>query len=117
VFNRVGSIEYPADAGTAEEIVDAAIEAGAQDCESSEDGHTIYCDVEDLGDVAKALEQQFGEARSAQIIWKPHNTIEVDEETGGKVMRLLEALEDHDDVQHVYANFEVSDEVMEKLSA
>ncbi|RIA55454.1 YebC/PmpR family DNA-binding transcriptional regulator [Dichotomicrobium thermohalophilum] len=117
VFDRIGSVEYPVETASAEEMVEAAIEAGAQDCESSEDGHTVYCDVEDLGDVAKALEQHFGEARSAQIIWKPQNTIEVDEETGGKVMRLLEALEDHDDVQHVYANFEVSDEVMERLSA
>jgi len=117
VFDRIGAVEYPAETATAEEMVEAAIEAGAQDCESSDDGHTVYCDAEDLGDVAKALEAQFGEARSAQIIWKPQNTIEVDEETGGKVMRLLEALEDHDDVQHVYANFEVSDEVMEKLSA
>lgn len=117
VFDRIGSVEYPPETATAEEMVEAAIEAGAQDCESSDDGHTIYCDVEDLGDVAKALEQHFGEARSAQIIWKPQNTIEVDEETGGKLMRLLEALEDHDDVQNVYANFEVSDEVMERLSA
>ncbi len=117
VFDRIGSVEYPPETATAEEMVEAAIEAGAQDCESSDDGHTIYCDVEDLADVAKALEQHFGEARSAQIIWKPQNTIEVDEETGGKLMRLLEALEDHDDVQNVYANFEVSDEVMERLSA
>ena len=117
VFDRIGSVEYPADAATADEMVDAAIEAGAQDCESSDDEHTVYCDAEDLGDVSKALEAQFGEARSAQIIWKPQNTIEVDEETGGKLMRLLEALEDNDDVQNVYANFEVSDEVMERLSA
>ncbi len=117
VFDRIGSVEYPADAASPEEMVEAAIEAGAQDCESSEDSHTVYCDAEDLGDVAKALEAHFGEAQSAQIVWKPQNTIEVDEETGGKVMRLLEALEDHDDVQNVYANFEVSDEVMERLSA
>ena len=117
VFDRTGAVEYPAEAATPEEMVEAAIEAGAQDCESSEDGHTVYCDADDLGDVSKALEAQFGEARSAQIIWKPRNTIEVDEETGGKLMRLLEALEDNDDVQNVYANFEVSDEVMERLSA
>lgn len=117
IFDRIGAIEYPPEAGTAEEMVDAAIEAGAQDCESSDDSHTVYCDSDDLGDVAKALEAHFGEARSAQIVWKPQNTIEVDEDAGGKVMRLLEALEDHDDVQHVYANFEISDEVMERLSA
>jgi len=117
VFDRVGAIEYPGEVATAEEMVDAAIEAGAQDCESSEDGHTVYCDADDLGDVSKALEARFGEANSAQIIWKPQNTIEVDEETGGKIMRLLDALEDNDDVQNVYANFEVSDEVMERLSA
>jgi len=117
VFDRIGAVEYPPEAATAEEMVEAAIEAGAQDCESADDNHMVYCDAEDLGDVAKALEAKFGEARSAQIIWKPQNTIEVDEETGGKLVRLLEALEDHDDVQNVYANFEVSDEVMERLSA
>jgi len=117
VFDRLGSVEYPPDVAGADDMVEAAIEAGAQDCESSEDGHAVYCDVPDLGDVAKTLEARFGEALSAQLIWRPQNTIEVDEETGGKLMRLLEALEDHDDVQHVYANFEISDEVMEKLSA
>lgn len=117
MFDRVGAIEYPPEAASAEEILEAAIEAGAQDCESSDDGHTLYCDAESLSDVAKALEERFGEARSVQIVWRPQNSIELDEETGAKLIKMLNALEDSDDVQNVYANFEISDEVMEKLSA
>ncbi|MBW8322828.1 MAG: YebC/PmpR family DNA-binding transcriptional regulator, partial [Rhizobium sp.] len=82
-----------------------------------EDGHTIYCAFEDMNEVSKALEDVLGAAESVKAIWKPQNTIEVDEEKARSLMKLIDTLEDDDDVQNVYSNFEVSDEVMAKLSA
>jgi YebC/PmpR family DNA-binding regulatory protein len=117
MFDRLGAIEYPVDVASTEEMLEAAIEAAVRDCESSEDSHMIYCDAADLADVAKSLEARFGEPRSAQIVWRPQNSVELDEEKGGKLLKMLEALEDSDDVQNVYANFEIPDDVMEKLSA
>ena len=98
-------------------MLEAAIEAGAEDVVSSEDGHTVYTTPETLNDVAKALEAKFGEPRKAALIWKPQNTVAVDDENGEKLLRLIETLEDHDDVQNVYANFEVSDALVQKMSA
>ena len=117
MFDRVGSIEFAADVASGDDMFEAAIEAGADDCESSEDGHVLYCDAESLHEVAKTLEEKFGEPQGAKIIWKPQNSIEVDDEKGEKLLKLLDALEDNDDVQNVYANFEVSDAVIEKMSA
>ncbi len=115
MFDRVGAIEYPADAASADDMFEAAIEAGAEDCESTDDGHELFCAAEDLHAVARALEARFGEPKSARLIWKPQNTIELDDVAGEKLLRMLDALEDNDDVQNVYANFEISDEVMEKI--
>ncbi len=117
MFDRVGAIEYDADVATADAMFEAAIEAGAEDVESGDDGHTLYCEADSLHDVVKGLEQTCGDPRSAAIIWRPQNAIELDDEAGEKLLRLLDALEDSDDVQNVYANFEMSEEVMEKLSA
>lgn len=117
MFDRVGEIAYPASAASNDDMFEAAIEAGADDCESSEDEHLLYCDAEALHEVARALEDKFGEPQSARIMWRPQNSIELDDEKGEKLLRMLEALEDSDDVQNVYANFEVSDEVLEKLSS
>jgi len=117
MFDRVGMVEFDASAGSPEAVFEAAIEAGADDVESGEDGHTIYCDAESLHDVAKALEAALGEPRSATITWRPQNSIELDDSAGETLLRMLEALEDSDDVQNVYANFEVSDAVLEKMSA
>lgn len=117
MFDRVGAVTYPAEAGDAEEIMLAAIEAGAEDVESGEDGHTIYCAANYLNDVSTALEAALGEAEHARLIWKPQTTTPVDEETGATLMKLLAALDDDDDVQTVTANFEMSDEVMEKLAS
>ena len=117
MFDRVGAIEFDPDVASADDMFEAAIEAGAEDCESGEDGHELICGAESLHDVARALEDKFGEPRVAKIIWKPQNTIELDDETGEKLLRMLDALDDNDDVQNVYANFEVSDEVLERLSA
>lgn len=116
MFDRVGAIEYPEDKGSAEDMMDAAIEAGAEDCESSEDGHTFYCEAESLHEVIKALEEKLGEPQSARIIWKAQNNIELDDDKGETLLRLLDSLEDSDDVQNVYANFEVSDALLEKMA-
>ena len=117
MFDRKGQILYPAEAGSEDDIMLAAIEAGAEDVESSEDGHVIYTDASDLNDVSTALEAALGEAESTKLIWKPQTLTEIDEVTGGTLMKLIAALEDDDDVQTVTANFEMSDEVMEKLAS
>ncbi len=117
MWDRVGEIFYPASAGDAEKIMEAAIEAGADDVQSDEDGHTIICTFEGLGDVSKALEESLGEAESVKVVWKPQNSIPVDEERAQSLMKLVGVLEDDDDVQNVYANFEVDEETMAKLSA
>jgi transcriptional/translational regulatory protein YebC/TACO1 len=117
MWDRVGEIVYPASAGDAEKVLDAAIEAGADDVQSDEEGHTILCAFENIGDVSKALEAALGEAESVKTIWKPQNNVPVDEERAQSLLRLVSVLEDDDDVQNVYANFEVDDETLAKLSA
>ena len=116
-FDRVGEITYKLSAGDADSVMEAAIEAGAEDVTTDEDGHTIICGFEDIGDVSKALEDKLGEAETVKAIWKAQNTVPVDEEKAQSLMKLIDTLEDDDDVQNVYSNFEVSDEVMAKLSA
>ena len=115
MFDRKGYISYPAEAGDAEEVLMAAIEAGAEDVESSEDGHEIYCDANDLNEVSGALEAALGESETTKLIWKPQTTTPLDLEGAQKLMRLIESLEDDDDVQNVTANFDISDEVMDQL--
>jgi len=115
MFDRKGEIVYPASAGDADAVMDAAIEAGAEDVESAEDGHVIYTADTDLNDVSTALEAALGESDSTKLIWKPQTTTELDLETAQKLFKLIDALEDDDDVQSVTANFEVSDEVMAAL--
>ena len=117
MWDRVGEIYYPASAGDADKVMEAAIEAGADDVQSGEEEHVIICAFEDIGEVSKALEAALGEAESIKTIWKPQTNTELDEEKARSVLKLLNVLEDDDDVQNVYTNFEVSDEVMEKLSA
>jgi len=117
MFERVGSIEFDSSVASAEDMFEAAIEAGAADVESGDEGHTLYCDADSLHRVALGLEQRFGEPRQTHIIWRPKSSTDLDDVEGEKVLRMLDALEDSDDVQNVYANFEVSDDVIEKLSA
>jgi YebC/PmpR family DNA-binding regulatory protein len=117
MFDHVGQIVYKPEAGSADKVLDAAIEAGADDVQSSEEGHEIITSFETLSDVAKALEETLGEPVSVKAIWKPQNLVPVDEEKAVGVMKLIDALDDDDDVQNVYTNFEVSDEVMQKLTA
>ena len=117
LFERKGQVVYPPDVGDAETVLLAAIEAAAEDVESGEDGHTIWCAATDLNDVSTALEAELGEAESTKLVWRPQTLTEVDEDSGATLMKLLSALEDDDDVQTVTANFDMSDEVMELLSA
>lgn len=117
MFDRVGEITFPPDAASADDMFEAAIEAGVEDCRSAEDGHELICVAEQLHEVAKALETIYGEPRSARLIWRPQNTIDLNEQTGEKLLKLIEALEDSDDVQEVYANFEIADDVLERISA
>ena len=117
MFERKGEIVYPAAAGDAESMLEAAIEAGAEDVESSEDGHTVWCADTDLNDVAEALEAQLGESETTRLVWKPLNTTELDLEGMQKLMRLIDALEDDDDVQRVTTNFDAPDEVMAQLAS
>ncbi|MEL7345201.1 MAG: YebC/PmpR family DNA-binding transcriptional regulator [Pseudomonadota bacterium] len=116
MFERKGEITYPADIGDADDVMMAAIEAGAEDVESTDEGHVIYSADTDLNEVSGALEADLGESQSTKLIWKPTTTTELDLEGAEKLMRLIDVLEDDDDVQRVTANFEVSDEVMEALS-
>lgn len=116
MFDRVGEIVYKAEAGDADAIMEAAIMAGADDVQSGEEEHVIICAFEDIGEVSKALEADLGEAESVKTIWKPQTTTELDEDKARSVLKLIDTLEDDDDVQNVYANFEVSDEIMEALS-
>ena len=115
MFDRKGQITYGADAGDADTVMEAAIEAGAEDCESSEEGHIILCEDKDLNEVSTALETALGESDSAKLIWQPNISTEMDLEGMTKLMKLIDALEDDDDIQRVTANFEASDEVMEQL--
>ena len=117
MFSRVGEIIYPPEAGDADAIMEAAIMAGAEDVTSSEEEHAIICAFEDIGEVSSALEEALGEAQSVKAVWKPQTTAPVDEDKAQSVLKLIGTLDDDDDVQNVYANFEVSDEVMAKLSA
>ncbi len=115
MFERKGAVSYPADVGDADTVMMAAIEAGAEDVESSDEGHVIFCADTDLNDVSNALEAELGESESAKLIWKPTTTTELDLEGMQKLMKLMDALEDDDDIQSVTANFEASDEVLAQL--
>ena len=117
MFSHVGIVEFDAKVASADAMLDAAIEAGAEDVISNDDGHQIITTPDTLNDVAKALEAKFGEPRKASLLWKPQNTVALDDESGEKVLKLIESLDDSDDVQNVYANFEVSDALVAKMSA
>ncbi|MEO1293524.1 MAG: YebC/PmpR family DNA-binding transcriptional regulator [Pseudomonadota bacterium] len=115
MFDRKGLIVYPAAIGDADTVLEAAIEAGAEDVESSEDGHEIYTEAGDLAEVSQAMEDALGESETAKLVWKPQNTTPLDLDGAQKLMRLIETLEDDDDVQTVTANFDIPDEVMAQL--
>jgi YebC/PmpR family DNA-binding regulatory protein len=117
LWDRVGEISYKPEAGDADKVMEAVLEAGADDVVSDEEGHFIQCAFENVGDVSKALEASLGEAESVKVVWKPQTNVPVDEERAQSLMKLVANLEDDDDVQNVYANFEVDDATLAKLSA
>jgi YebC/PmpR family DNA-binding regulatory protein len=117
MFDRVGEIFYPAAAGSEDKVMEAAIEAGADDVESDEEGHWIYTSFEALNEVAASLEKVLGEAESAKFVWRPQNNVPVDAEKGSTLFKMISILEEDDDVQNVYTNVEMSDEDMAKLDA
>jgi YebC/PmpR family DNA-binding regulatory protein len=116
MFQRLGEVAYPATAGDADRLMEAAIEAGADDVVSDEHGHLVYCGFEALNEVSKALEAALGAPSHAKAVWKPTTMTALDEEKGASMFKLLEALENDDDVQNVYSNAEMSDELMAKLA-
>ncbi len=116
MFDRVGAIAYKADAASEDAMLEAALEAGANDVESGADGHTVYTANDELAAVAAALEAKFGEAGSVKLVWKPQNLIEVSGDAAGGLMKMMDALEDCDDVQNVYANYDIAADEMERLA-
>jgi transcriptional/translational regulatory protein YebC/TACO1 len=116
MFAHVGEIVYPAKTGTADAVLEAAIEAGAEDCASDETGHTIVCPFDTLGTVAAALEGALGEAATTKVVWTPNLTATVDEDTAASVFKLLAALEEDDDVQTVFSNVDVDEATLAKLT-
>ncbi|AHM02757.1 hypothetical protein roselon_00304 [Roseibacterium elongatum DSM 19469] len=116
MFDRKGQVSYPATVGDADTVMMAAIEAGAEDVESGDEEHIIWCADTDLNDVSTALEAELGESDSTKLVWRPTTTTELGLEDAQKLMKLIEALEDDDDVQNVTSNFEISDEVMAQLA-
>ncbi len=115
LFDRVGAVEYPAGVA-AEAMLEAAIDAGARDVDSGEDGHLVYTAPDELASVAAALETKFGEASSVKLVWKAQNLIEVADGPASSLMKMLDALDDCDDVQNVYANYDIAAEEMERLA-
>ena len=110
-FDRVGEVSYPATVGSDDEVMMAALEAGADDVESDEEGHWIYCSVEALNAVSDALEKVLGESSESKLIWKAQSLTEVDLETAQKLMKLIDMLEEDDDVQTVTHNFDIPEDV------
>jgi YebC/PmpR family DNA-binding regulatory protein len=115
-FDRMGLIEYPAKAGDPDKVFEAALEAGAADVTSSDDGHEIWTDQGDLHEVARALEPVLGEPEGAKLAWRPQVTVDVNESDAATLLKLIDALDEDDDVQQVWGNYEVSDDVMERLA-
>jgi YebC/PmpR family DNA-binding regulatory protein len=117
MFDRVGVVEYDDKVASPEAMFEAALEAGADDVVSNEGGHEVYAAQDQYAAVAKTLEAKFGEPRKAALVWRPQNTVAVGDEQGEKLLKLIESLSEHDDVQNVYANFEVSDALVQRMSA
>jgi YebC/PmpR family DNA-binding regulatory protein len=117
MFDHLGIVEFDAKVADADAMFEAALEAGADDVVSTESGHEIYAAPDRLRPVAKALEAKFGEPRRAALVWRPQNIVAVDDEQGEKLLKLIDNLNEHDDVQNVYANFEISEALMNRISA
>ena len=116
MFDRVGQIIFAAEVADADSMFEAALEAGADNVESDDEGHEITCATEDYNSVVEALEASFGAPAESGLVWKPQNTIEVNEDQAGTLIKLLDTLDDNDDVQNVSSNFDISDEIMARLA-
>jgi YebC/PmpR family DNA-binding regulatory protein len=116
MFDRVGGVDYNATVASADAMLEAAIDAGADDVQSTRDGHTVTCSLENLAEVALALEKKFGEAESVKPIWKPKNLVPVAGPAAETLIKLMDALEDSDDVQNIYANFDIDAAEIERLA-
>ena len=117
MFSRLGVIGYPLAAASEDDMLEAAIEAGADDAETTEDGHEVHTTLENLFAVRDAMEARFGTPETAKMEWRPSTTVELDEEKATAVLKLIDLLEDSDDVQNVYANFDIPEAILAKLSA
>jgi YebC/PmpR family DNA-binding regulatory protein len=117
MFDRVGMIFYPADVASADEMFEAAVEAGASNVESGEESHEVICDPDDFSNVRDAMTERFGDPQEAYLGWKPQTTVEMEEDPARTLLKLLEVLDDNDDVQRVAANFEIADDIMMRLTA
>jgi YebC/PmpR family DNA-binding regulatory protein len=117
MFDRIGMIVYDPEVASNDEMFEAALEAGASDVETTDMGHEIICEPDDFSDVRDALVEKFGDPSRAMLDWKPQNSIPIDENAASTIMKLIAVLDDNDDVQRVAANFDISEEVMERLSA
>jgi YebC/PmpR family DNA-binding regulatory protein len=116
MFDRVGQMIYPVDAGDTDTVFEAALEAGADNVESDENGHEITCATEDYNTVSEALNEAFGAPEEAGLVWKPQNTIEVNEQQASTMLKLLDALDDNDDVQNISSNFDIPEDILAKLA-
>ena len=116
MFDQIGEIIYPATVASSDAMFEAAVEAGAENCESGDDIHEITCATDDLAQVRDALEDKFGEAEKSGFVWRANTMTDCDEATAESILKLIDTLEDNDDVQNVFTNFEASDEILEKLA-
>ena len=116
MFDQVGQIVYPADVANADDMFEAALEAGAEDVASSDGGHEITCATGDFGQVVEALDARFGAPEAASLTWKPQTSVDVDADAARTLLKLIDTLDDSDDVQRVSVNFEVSDDIMAELT-
>ena len=116
MFDQVGQIAYPIEVASAEDMFEAALEAGAEDVASGEGGHEIVCATDDFGQVVEALDGRFGAPESASLTWKPQTSVDVDADAARTLLKLIDTLDDSDDVQRVAVNFEVSDDIMAELT-
>ncbi|MGE0408123.1 MAG: YebC/PmpR family DNA-binding transcriptional regulator [Amphiplicatus sp.] len=116
MFDKLGAVDYPGDAASEDVVLEAAIDAGADDVQSSAELHEIFCAPDRLAEVASALEKEFGEAARARLVWRPKNEVPIAGEQAETLMKMLDALDDCDDVQNVYANYDISSDEMERLA-
>ncbi len=117
MFDYIGRVVYPLGIATADGMLETAIDVGAENCESDATNHIVTCTLEQFVHVREGLEKRFGAPESAKMIWQPKNTVPVDEEQAKNILKLIDTLEDNDDVQEVFSNFEISDSVLQRLSA